>query len=153
MRRDQYKSICEWQRKVFTKATPLSCAKHLREEVQELIDNLELGSDIKYEEIADCFLLLVGVCNMMNINYDTLTAIIDNKMIINRKRKWQETEGGYMKHIPEKQEEPKRFHFDERLGFGIQVPTAWDEREVEVYILKVIDRAKKLKRKKNEDNS
>ena len=98
MRKDQYKQICEWQKKIFTDATPLSCAKHLREEAQELIDDLE-SENINLEEVADCFLTLIGVCNMLGLNYETITSIIDDKMKTNFKRKWKKTDQGYMKHV------------------------------------------------------
>lgn len=97
MNKDQYKYICDWQNKIFTDATPLSCAKHLKEEVQEMIDNFE-AENLDLYEVADCFLLLFGVCNKLNLGYDSIVAIIYAKMQVNEKREWEKTDKGYMKH-------------------------------------------------------
>ena len=99
MTKEQYNKICEWQRSVFTKATPLSCAFHLQEEVEELVIDLQ-KHNTGLEEIADCFLLLIGVCNMKGLSYDDIVTLIDTKMKINFERQWGEVnEKGYVKHI------------------------------------------------------
>lgn len=105
MTEHQYKEVCEWQNRTFKQATPLSCAKHLWEEVQELIDDLENGKT-GYSEIADCILLIIGVCNKKGLSYADIVALIDDKMTINRNRKWGDVnEQGYVKHIDEGKED------------------------------------------------
>lgn len=102
MTKEQYDTIREWQDKVFTKATMLSCASHLQEEVDELIQDIQSGKT-GLEEIADCFLLLIGVCNKRGLSYDNIVSLIDHKMQKNYTRKWGDVnEKGYVKHIKEK---------------------------------------------------
>jgi NTP pyrophosphatase (non-canonical NTP hydrolase) len=99
MNKQQYKMITEWQDKIFTKATQLSCVFHLIEEVEELRRDIENGHN-SHEEIADCFLLLFGVCNKAGMKYEDIVKAINEKMIINRTRKWGKVnEKGYVKHI------------------------------------------------------
>lgn len=99
MLKEQYEVITGWQMEKFPNATPLSCANHLEEEVKELIAELEKGN-LDRMEIADCFLLLIGVCNMADFTYNDIVELIDDKMKINYKRKWgQVNEKGYVKHI------------------------------------------------------
>lgn len=99
MTKEQYQSISKWQNIVFTKATPLSCVNHLEEEVKELKAELESGN-IDHKEIADCFLLLIGVCNKAGLSYDEIVNAIDAKMEVNYKREWgQPNDKGYVKHI------------------------------------------------------
>jgi NTP pyrophosphatase (non-canonical NTP hydrolase) len=99
MNRQQYITVTEWQDSVFTKATPLSCANHLEEEVGELVTAIE-NEDNVHEEIADCFLLLFGVCNKLGLGYEEIVSMIDSKMEVNRKRKWgNPNEKGYVKHV------------------------------------------------------
>lgn len=98
MTAQQYESICEWQKRIFTKATPLSCAHHLQEEVEELLTDLKNGEK-GLEEIADCFLLLIGVCNMSGLAYPDVVNLIDTKMKVNYSRKWGKVnKKGYVKH-------------------------------------------------------
>ncbi len=99
MNKEQYELITQWQDNVFTKATPLSCVNHLTEEVNELKEDIESGHT-PYEEIADCFMLLFGVCNKLGFKYEDIVTVINNKMEINFNRKWGEVnEQGYVKHI------------------------------------------------------
>lgn len=99
MNRKQFVTVTEWQDKVFTKATPLSCVNHLEEEIGELKRAIEDG-DPAQEEIADCFLLLFGVCNKLGLGYEEILTIIDEKMEVNYKRKWGiVNDKGYVKHV------------------------------------------------------
>jgi NTP pyrophosphatase (non-canonical NTP hydrolase) len=99
MNSTQYKIITEWQDQIFTKATPSSCAAHLLEESAELVQAINCGVDPK-EEIADCFMLLFGVCNKLGLQHYEIIRLIDAKFEINQARKWGElNEKGYVKHI------------------------------------------------------
>jgi NTP pyrophosphatase (non-canonical NTP hydrolase) len=99
MNKEQFKEVTQWQDSIFTKATPLSCANHLQEEIIELKEKAEHGI-IDKKEIADCFLLLFGFCNKAGLTYDDIVNLIDDKMEINYVRKWgQVNQKGYVKHI------------------------------------------------------
>lgn len=102
-----YKEVTQWQDKTFTKATTLSCANHLLEEVAELLAVLSSNTTKQptiygNEEIADCFILLFGICNKLGMSYEHIKYCINKKMDVNRARKWGEVnEKGYVKHIKE----------------------------------------------------
>ena len=99
MNRKQFITVTEWQDKVFTKATPLSCVNHLEEEVGELKKDIENGKYTQ-DEIADCFLLLFAVCNKCGLGYEDVLTLIDRKMEVNYQRKWGEVnEKDYVKHV------------------------------------------------------
>lgn len=97
--KELFDSITTWQNSVFTKATPLSCVNHLQEEVTELKAEIEAGKHSP-DEIADCFLLLIGVCNKSGMKYEDVINAINGKMEVNLKRKWGAVNSlGYVKHI------------------------------------------------------
>jgi len=93
-------SITEWQDATFTKATPLSCVNHLEEEVKELKEKTEQGV-LDKEEVADCFMLLIGYCNKNKLSFNEVWDAVSDKFFINQhKRKWGEVnEKGYVKHV------------------------------------------------------
>jgi hypothetical protein len=100
MTKEQYELITRWQDQVFTSATPLTCVNHLQEEVNELKAGIEQGN-VDQNEIADCFLLLIGVCNRSGMTYQNIVDAIDSKMQINYARSWgKPNEKGYQKHVP-----------------------------------------------------
>lgn len=97
-----FKEITQWQDSVFTKATPLSSANHLYEEVKELIVAISDGDQRVniLNEYADCFLLLFGSAHMYGLSYEQILEAINNKMVINKNRKWGEVnDKGYVKHV------------------------------------------------------
>jgi len=99
MNKQQYKTITHWQDKIFTKATPISCVNHLQEEVQELKADIENGK-YSLDEIADCYLLLIAVCNKCGLEYEDVVNAIDAKMEVNYTRQWgKPNDKGYVKHI------------------------------------------------------
>jgi hypothetical protein len=101
MNRQQYKTIIAFQDKTFPEATPLSCINHLKEEIGELEESIEIGV-LRKLEIADCFMLLFGICHTSGMKYEDIVSAIDLKHKINLKRKWGEiNELGYVKHIPD----------------------------------------------------
>jgi NTP pyrophosphatase (non-canonical NTP hydrolase) len=92
MNKPQFDSVTRWQRETFTEATPSSKCHHLIEEVQELLTEAE-----KYpfenraalgKELADCFILLMGVADASGFSYREVCQEIQNKMIINKSRQW-----------------------------------------------------------------
>lgn len=102
MTKEMFDWITKWQRETFTKATNLSAANHLREEVAELIHDIERhahGNDIK-AEYADCFLLLFGSAALFGMSFDDICNVINKKMEINMQRKWGDVNSeGYVKHV------------------------------------------------------
>lgn len=99
MLKEQYEAIRQWQDKTFTQSTALSCVNHLIEEVLELRDDIEKGVAAN-DEVADVFLLMIGVCNKRGMSYEDITKAIDDKMQINFNRQWGKVnDQGYVKHI------------------------------------------------------
>lgn len=102
-----FEEITAWQKSVFTKATALSAANHLSEEVDELqeaVACIEEGAASQHEKIlheyADCFLLLFGSASLYGLTYEDICQAINQKMQINKQRKWGEVnKDGYVKHI------------------------------------------------------
>lgn len=90
--------IIAWQDSVFTEATPLSAAEHLRREVRELIFDLKMGNLENAEsEIADCFLLIVAVAHLSGVD---LEIAADAKLTINKARIWGKPDAdGVVEHI------------------------------------------------------
>lgn len=108
MTKEMFEEITAWQRKVFPTSTALSNVNHLNEEIRELKDAL-LDEDhlIDHEkrraiikEYADCFLLLFGSASLYGLGYDDICQAINQKMQINKQRKWGEVNAeGYVKHV------------------------------------------------------
>lgn len=104
MTKEMFEEITKWQSEIFTKATAQSASCHLREEVNELVHDLTwgMGRERTVMEYADCFLLLFGSAKLFGLTYDDICNAINEKMEINKKRKWGEVnEQGYVKHIEE----------------------------------------------------
>lgn len=101
MTKEMFETITAWQKETFTKATALTAANHLEEEVGELIKDLSgFTGKSPAEEYADCFLLLFGSAALYGICYDEICEIINRKFAINQQRKWGEVnEKGYVKHV------------------------------------------------------
>lgn len=98
----QFKDVTQWQQETFGRATSLSKVAHLSEEVNELADAIDLNLKDKRLEFADCFLLLFGAASSDGMTYEDICAAIDEKMKINRSRKWgQPDSNGVVKHIKE----------------------------------------------------
>lgn len=101
--------IVDWGCQVFQTATPLSCALHLQEEANELVDALDdeeaandpLWTHEWYEhlgsEIADVMILAIQTAGRLGLNCEQL---IESKMEKNRARTWQyDPDLGYSKHV------------------------------------------------------
>lgn len=100
MTKEMFETITKWQRETFKEATALSAANHLREEVDELIHDLESKGFYRIQEYADCFLLLFGSAALDGITYEMICMAINDKMEINKKRTWgNANEKGYVKHV------------------------------------------------------
>ncbi len=99
MKEEQFKNITQWQRETFPGATPSSKVQHLAEEVQELLSDLLFNHPKRRLEYADCFLLLFGAAAVDGMTYQDICNAIDEKMVINRGRKWGNPDNnGVVKH-------------------------------------------------------
>lgn len=98
-----FEEITKWQRATFPKTTPYSAAKHLQEEVEELVNDITTLKSIPEKtkaEYADCFLLLFCSADHYGLSYEDICQLIKDKMKINKARKWGEpNQDGYVKHI------------------------------------------------------
>jgi hypothetical protein len=101
MTKEMFEEITAWQRITFKKATAQSAANHLKEEVNELVHDLAFDrKELAAAEYADCFLLLFGSASLFGLTYDQICEAINNKMDVNKSRKWGEVnKDGYVKHV------------------------------------------------------
>lgn len=98
----RYSRIAAWQKATFPNATSESKCHHLVEEVNELLEETqkEFNRDTFGKELADCFILLIGVASNAGFDYVDVMRSIDEKMTINRKRKWGKPDAnGVVKHV------------------------------------------------------
>lgn len=94
---DFQREVAEWAQATFPQQTPHSKMRHLEKEIGELREDL---SDI--EEMADCFILLLNLCEMAG---GDLLEAAKSKMEKNRRRKWGEPDAdGVCHHIPQEDE-------------------------------------------------
>lgn len=107
-RTKQFEEIVQWQKETFGQATALSKMHHLGQEFKELIDAL-LDEDHLIDtskrratrmEFADCFILLIGAAASDGMTYDDIHKSIEEKMRINRNRKWGNPDkNGVVNHV------------------------------------------------------
>lgn len=101
MEKKQFNDIVQWQDRTFPNSTPYSKIIHLKEEIEELLveienDNLESAK----KEISDCFILLFGVAHKLGLSFDDIQSSIDNKHNENLSRKWgKPDDSGVVRHI------------------------------------------------------
>lgn len=88
---ENQKTICEWASQVFgDKANNINVYKEkLKEEIEEFL--LSQNPD----ELADIYIVIVQLANILNSDLQTL---VNDKMKINRERKWN-FNGKVFKHI------------------------------------------------------
>lgn len=102
------KDHAEWV-KLFGERTPLSPLTHLREEIQEVIDN---PSDIM--EYADCTTLIFDALRLAGFTLEDLEKAMAAKLQINKRREWIQVGEGETKHW--KHKEQHKHEFIEKLG-------------------------------------
>jgi len=114
MTENQFNEIVAWQKQTFPKATSLSKVFHLEKEVFELRNDLIDKNTDRRLEYADCFLLLFGSAASDGMSFQDICNAIDEKMQINRERKWGNAdENGVVHHIEEeKQSRPSKLNYD-----------------------------------------
>lgn len=96
-----FDAIVTWQRKTFTASTPQSKIHHLMEEVMELKNAIANESDSEIrKELADCFILLFGVADSLEMEWPDVLETIREKFEIIQSRNWgTPDENGVVKHI------------------------------------------------------
>lgn len=107
MTKDLFEQISNWQAATFPDSTVLSKLKHLEDELIELREASEHGWSAEIQlELADCFILLIGIADKCGESYDSVCKWIDFKMNINKDRKWGEPDlFGVVNHIKEDEKE------------------------------------------------
>ena len=98
--------IGEWQDKTFPSANSLSKLHHLKEEVLELMDEINSSATSNAEnpfvrrEYADCFLLLFGAARKDKFTANDIIEAMREKHQINTQREWGNPDkNGVVKHI------------------------------------------------------
>ena len=98
--KEQLDAVTDWQKNTFKQSTALSKIAHLREEIEELNDDIEKGNPDRRLEFADCFILLMGAAASDGMSFDDVVNAIDEKMKINLSRQWgSPDENGVVKHV------------------------------------------------------
>jgi NTP pyrophosphatase (non-canonical NTP hydrolase) len=101
MTKKQFEEITQWQVETFPYSTALSKLHHLRDELRELREAINVG--LKKElslEFADCFFLLFGAAKAVGFEYEDICRFINEKLAINKARNWgKPDENGVVGHI------------------------------------------------------
>lgn len=94
--------IREWSDKAFgVGRNGLSMAYHLKKEVDEVIQDIETFVD-PGKELADCLMLVLDCASHSGISVRDLLKLTDEKLEINKNRKWgTPDENGVVEHIEE----------------------------------------------------
>lgn len=94
---DIQNDIAAFTDSVFGKSNPVSKLHHLREEVDELIEDVN-----DTHEWADCVILLIDAAKKAGHDMDDLYSFVQEKMKINKNRKWgAPDENGVVRHVKE----------------------------------------------------
>lgn len=104
MEKEQFESIYSWQLETFGYVPALPKIFHLEQEVIELQHDLATNAEGKRLEFADCFILLFGAAAADGMSFEDISKAINEKMEINRKRKWKKAdENGVTNHVEERE--------------------------------------------------
>lgn len=87
----------------------VSVLNHLKQEVPELIAELELKGEERNEdsqsvedEFADCFILICNAAAKYGLSANQLLAVSERKMEVNKARKWGKPDAnGVVNHVKE----------------------------------------------------
>jgi len=100
--------IGKWSSEQFKGQTAVSKLHHLKKEVPELIEAIEINEKTPFKdgrknilfEFADNLMLLLDAANKQNITADTLISFTVEKLAINKKREWHAPdENGVYLHV------------------------------------------------------
>jgi hypothetical protein len=93
-----YEEIGMWSKNTFPDANSIDHLQKLKDEAQEAKE-----APYKIEEYADCIIaLLVGAWNA-DIAFFELIEAVEDKLKVNKQRKWQKLPNGTYQHLPNKQ--------------------------------------------------
>ena len=97
--KETQESICKWADETFGAPEMKALWSKLEEEFDEMRSEFRQGDfDACAKECADVYVLLVQWAGYLG--YD-LHDLVDAKMEVNRKRKWDVRPGGVAQHVPE----------------------------------------------------
>lgn len=85
--------VHEWRVRVFGKRPVQGDILKLREEVEELMhavmtDPYRTNDKEFHSELADCFILILGIASARNLTFEQLLGHARDKMLINESRNW-----------------------------------------------------------------
>jgi len=92
--KELYEKIGNISKELYPKSSSIDHMVKLKEEINEVIEN---PTDIV--EYVDCFICLISAANESGISLSDIVEKINEKLEINKKRKWKLMEDGTYKHI------------------------------------------------------
>ena len=97
------KTINEWASKTFGYPTPEAAVKRMLKEVEELkeVKLSEMSAEDVHKAMVECADIFIVMCVVADSLGCNLQDYIDNKMEINRARKWKMNGDGTGQHIKE----------------------------------------------------
>lgn len=91
------RDIVVWADSIAPERMPENTIVKLVSETSELLDAIMNEGDVE-TELADCFILLLDLADMFGVS---LVKAADEKMAINRERKWQNVNGVMRRGLPD----------------------------------------------------
>ena len=92
--KELYEKIGNISKELYPKSNSIHHMVKLKEEINEVIEN---PTDIV--EYVDCFICLISAVHNSDISLSDIVEKINEKLEINKKRKWKLMEDGTYKHI------------------------------------------------------
>ena len=100
MSQETPESITQWAEQTFGATPVMNVATRMNVEVAELLNAIAAGSPSIHvlEECADVYIMLAQVFHM-TAPEQNLQEWVNNKMLINRTRRWGVTKNGKAQHL------------------------------------------------------
>jgi hypothetical protein len=114
--KELYEKIGNISKELYPKSNSIHHMVKLKEEINEVIEN---PTDIV--EYVDCFICLISAVHNSDISLSDIVEKINEKLEINKKRKWKLMDDGTYKHIKTNQED-----INYLVGVGIEEVTIVD---------------------------
>lgn len=94
-------NVRDWQEKTFGNKPARGSLLHLKEEIDELIEELDSKNSKKVEsEFADCFILLISALYEAGYSIEDAKLFIMDKLEVVKKRRWENPdENGVYRHV------------------------------------------------------
>jgi len=94
--------VTAFQKKYFSKTTPVGILNHLRQELDEIEEAVAQGAPKEHlkEEVADVYFMANQLMHTLDIDFDELTEAITKKLDKNLARNWPDEpdENGVYNH-------------------------------------------------------